>query len=240
MPVVFHPRVWLNGLMPALTPFESRILRFVIDAEKASHRPKLLAQINSINFVQRHSKGREVYFYRIENGLWRRNIGEEFILPDKEWLWAKIAINNAGKERLIVEVFFLNGRLGSMTFNRPLTYADEKNCDLRILRINSLSAIKREIQYWSNELPSDLNEFVKDTVGAVPKIVFIPPENTYEVELPEGKFINIGEVIDIGAILVASRDNKAFSGVYLGAYDGLPVKFLGESCAAAVKELESA
>lgn len=239
MQIAFHPRVWLNGLRPALTSVEEQILRFAVNAEVATYRSVISSQIDAINYVQRHLGGRESFFYRIKSGIWLRDLGERVFPVRGEWLWARIGIISEGVRISIAEIWFLNGRLGSIVFKEPLVKFEGGGFVFEIININSIGTKISETPYPSAKLPSDLYEFSKRAIVAASALRFIPPEEAYRVALPEGNFFVIGEIVDRGAILVGDDDNESFFGVYLGNYEGAPVRFLGENCEAAVAAWES-
>lgn len=239
MPIAFHPRVWLNFVRSPLYSVEHQILTAAASAETGSTRRVIEAQIAAINFVQRHGRGREVFFYRIAFGLVRASRGVPIELPQREFLWAEVQVDFRRVSFCASEVWMLNGRVSCLTFDREMgrSQLDRSDATVKLIRFHAVTASQSARPAWVDRLPSDLGELAAMTSGVGRKLTFVQPEEAYEVTLPEGRFVVVGELVDGGNVLVPSSDNKSYSGVYFASYGGSPVRYLGEDCRAAMRVL---
>ena len=81
MPIAFHPRVWLNGILPLFYPIEDRVLSELISREDERTRIVLEVQMNELNFVQRSKSGRVIDIYYIKFGIFNSKCST--LLPNR-------------------------------------------------------------------------------------------------------------------------------------------------------------
>lgn len=235
MRITFHPRVWLNWLIPPISKLEKQIFEIVISASEKKYRLFLSSQIDNFNYAQRLCDGREVIFYRINNGIWSEDKGEPIKVKNREILWAKLKIRSKSlNSKMKVEAWLLNGRLSCLIYSANPSKFQKANCSIELEYIANLEDADRSV-FDESVLPPDLKEAAERYNGNKNGIVFMLPEDTYQIVLKQGNFIVIGEVVNIGVFMVRGKDKSFQDKIYFGKYDGSAPEGIGNSCSEAAR-----
>lgn len=233
-----HPRVWLNWLLPPMTALERKVLNTALDGLREPYRSVLQSQVDELNYVQRHAGGRDTYLYRVEGGVRLSRKSPPVDVGSREFCWAKVRIRDRHANRsLTAQVWLLNGRVANLVFSASPTKWVDSQCEFTISELAALDQEQATWRCWADLLPADLVKAAERSTDDQTSASFCLPADTYKVVLPQGDFIVIGEVPDVGMLVVAAGAEARKGGVYLASLEGKDPQYLGATCEEASKVL---
>jgi hypothetical protein len=214
-----------------MTALERKVLNTAVDGLVEPYRSVLQAQVDELNYVQRHAGGRDTYLYRVEGGVRLSRKSPPVDVGSREFRWATVRIRDRQTNRsLTAQIWLLNGRVANLVFSAsPAKWADRR-CEFTIAEMAALDQEQTAWRRWANRLPPDLAEAAERSTADQTSLSFCFPGDTYEVVLPQGDFIVIGEVPDVGMLVAAAGAEARKDGVYLAPLDGKDPKYLGATC----------
>jgi hypothetical protein len=241
MQMSFHPRVWINPIVSALWPIENEMFLAAILREEGIVAEQLRSQFADFNFARRHQQGREVFFFRIDFGIFRSSREAKVDVSRRELPWVEFVLKLKSGANLKAKFHLLNGTACY------IRYSGKANRNA----VDGATITKMERFSWDETaiaernplnvlgLAEELKELSSgdDLDAAFPQ--FMSPEETYEIALAQGDFVAIGELPQVGMIMALLNSDSLSRGIYIGRYDDGEVEFVAEDLEEAVKKLRS-
>lgn len=227
--LAFHPRVWLNWLLPPFTRLERMALQASMDAADEPTRALVAAQLRECTLAYRESRGRSVILYAIKAGIWFGHTTPPLPVSDRELRWARVQFRRGKEVAINCDVWVLNGHASHLHFDRSPRGVRAKDLVASVRELADLTAAPQAPAY---RLPPDL-QAASAQARHPDGLAFLSADETYRVTLPAGDYVVIGELPDHGTLVVSPEPHAPTCEIYFAGYGGEPLERLGDSCAAA-------
>lgn len=215
-----------------LTELERQVIAAVSSSLSSAATEIFEAQMSLVNFIQRHSSGKEVNLYPMRRG--KPVYDERILFPLRtESLLATVDLIIIGKEHsLRAEILLVEGWVFSLSFNLPPGKTLENNIHINNVRIwcdpmsttstGSGSEVKRREESLAkchSKFPEEYLRLVGDGEGiTVRDWAVLGIHRVRKVVQPEGNYYLLAEKAGLGAVGIKEDD---YSGqVYYLDYEG--------------------
>lgn len=230
----FHPRMWLNPVLPPLRRWECAVIDGWLREAGAETRGIVESQLALVDLAQRFIGGREVNLYSLRHGkspAWRA-----LKHPGREWQVAEVRARVAGTP-VKAQIWAVHGHVFSIHFDRvPRNWFRRPEVEITEVRKPPFAANKSARRLRA-ALPADYVEMAEGPEAARPpehEFGLIAPDEVYLVTLEEGQYWALAERPDVGMLGV--RLEQEGGPVYFLFYDGRPPRPLPGSFAEAAEQ----
>lgn len=161
-------RTLFNQWIPALRKSEKDILLAVANALNPEASKLLLKQIEAVNYVQRHSGGKEVNLYCMQKN--KAKFDDQILFPNRfdELKLGYVEINQGHAGLNYATVWACNGHVFSIESPKPL--ATEKDSKITNITILSDPTSEEIVQWEETKIESWISDRLRGEVFARPPI----------------------------------------------------------------------
>ena len=240
MPMSFHPRVWLNPVLPAIWPIEKEMYMVAISHEEQPVADLLRSQLTRYNFARRYQRGREVFFYRSEFGFFNGDRGPKVDVSQREIPWFEFALKLRSGKNIKAKFYLIDGTACYIQYSTKANRHMIKDAAIaKMKRFDwNEKAMAKQDSITALGFTEQLESLSREPALGSGFPRFVLPKEAYEIVLTQGDFITIGELPGEGTILAYSGSELLGVGVYIGFYDQDEVEFVSTNLMDAADKLK--
>jgi hypothetical protein len=207
MSISFHPRVWLNPLVPPLRAWEKAAIDGWLSRTDPATRELVREQLQRINFAQRNPQGDVVNLYSIPYGLLQGIFPRLLPGVGRERKLSEVEMTIDG-ESVKADIWSANGRVFSIEFSRPPRQLLTKGV-IEVSTVREGPTLREPgPEELAKHLPEDYTSVIQDPALAAQfenDVSVLSPNEIYSATINGRQFWLLAELPDVGMLGVSAE-----------------------------------